>query len=97
MAFDVFYTPIAKETFILVYNFISEKFSIRVADQFLKKAEKTIELIAQQPLIYKSSSIDEKVRIANFTKNTSLFYQINGNTINLLFFFDNRQEPLIDT
>lgn len=95
MALDIFYTPKAKETFGLVYNFISDKFGIKVANKFLNKAEKIIFLISQQPFMYKSSSIDENVRIANFTKYTSLFYQVSGNKINLLFFFDNRQEPLI--
>ncbi|MES2448562.1 MAG: type II toxin-antitoxin system RelE/ParE family toxin [Bacteroidota bacterium] len=95
MALDVFYTPKAKETFVLVYNFIAEKFSIKIANQFLSKAEKTIHLISQQPFMYKSSSIDENVRIATFTKHTALFYQVKPKSINLLFFFDNRQEPLI--
>jgi plasmid stabilization system protein ParE len=96
MALDVFYTPKAKETFVLVYNFISDKFSVKIANQFLNKAEKTIQLIAHQPLIYKSSAIDEQVRVAIFTKNTSLFYQVKDNAVILLFFFDNRQEPIID-
>lgn len=95
MALEVFYTPKAKETFVLVYNFIAGKFGVKIANQFLSKAEKTIHLISEQPFMYKSSSIDENVRIATFTKNTSLFYQIQPNSINLLFFFDNRQEPLI--
>lgn len=95
MPLDVFYTPKAKETFALVYNFISENFGVKVANQFFKKAERTIHLISQQPFMYKTSSIDENVRIAPFTKNTSLFYQVKNKSINLLFFYDNRQEPLI--
>jgi plasmid stabilization system protein ParE len=95
VALTIFYTPKAKETFILVYNLIADKFSIKIANEFLTKAEKTIFLISEQPFMYKSSSVDENVRVANFTKNTSLFYQVTDNKINLLFFFDNRQDPLI--
>lgn len=76
MALDVFYTPKAKETFALVYNFISENFGVKAANQFFKKAEKTIHLISEQPFMYKASSIDENVRIAPFTKNTSLFFKL---------------------
>ncbi|WP_316765254.1 type II toxin-antitoxin system RelE/ParE family toxin [Pedobacter frigiditerrae] len=95
MALAVFYTPKAKETFVLVYNLIAEKFSVKIANEFLSKAEKTIRLISEQPYMYKSSAIDEDIRVANFTKNTSLFYQVTNKQVNLLFFFDNRQDPLI--
>ena len=94
MALNILYTPKAKETFVLVYNLINEKFGVKIANNFLIKAERTIHLISEQPQMFKSSSISEDVRVAHFTKNTSLFYQVADQQINLLFFFDNRQEPL---
>ncbi len=95
MSLQVVYTPRSKESSISVYNFIRNKFSIRSADKFLLKAEKIIELIADYPLMYKATSIDEKVRIAVITKQTSLFYKVTDTSIQLLFFWDNRQEPIL--
>ena len=62
MSLPIFYTPRSKETLELVYHFINNKFGQKSADAFLLKAEKTIRLIALQPLMFKASQIDENVR-----------------------------------
>jgi|GEM_PF-2056936 len=54
MSFEVLYTPTAKVTLNTVYTFIQIKFGERIAFQFLKKAEKTISLIAENPLMFKA-------------------------------------------
>ncbi len=94
MSFSVFYTPHAEETFKATYQFVSEKFGQGAALKFLTKAEKTIALIADHPFIFKPSLFDPNVRVALISKRCSLFYQLNENSIYLLFFWDNRQEDL---
>lgn len=94
MSLNIFYTPNAKETLNSVYHFIQHKFGNTAANKFLRKAEKTIKLIAEHPLMFKSSTIAENVRIALITQQCSLFYLVNENSVDLLFFWDNRQEPI---
>jgi len=96
MSLNVFYTTEAKETLSAVYSFIQEKFGTRSADKFVTKAEKTIALIAEQPFMFKGSPLGENVRIGFITKQTSLFYLVTEQSIDLLFFWDNRQEPLFE-
>jgi plasmid stabilization system protein ParE len=96
MSLQIFYTPHSKETLGAVYNFINLKFGRRSADEFVLKAEKTIQLIVQHPLMFKASTIDENVRIGLISKQTSLFYRVTDTSIHLLFFWDNRQEPFGD-
>jgi plasmid stabilization system protein ParE len=76
MILQIFYTPRFEETLESVYNFINDKFGQRAADRFVAKAEKTIELIAEYPFMYKTSSIDENIRIGLISKQTSLFYLV---------------------
>ncbi len=97
MAFDILYTGKAKETLNVVYTFIVEKFSLAIANKFINQTELKIKLISENPFIYKSSILDESIRIALINKHTSLFYQIKGNKIYLLFFWDNRQDPFFTT
>ena len=97
MALEIFYTDRAKETLNLVYIFLTENFGNAIAYKFIKTSEAKINLISKNPFIYKSSIIDASVRIALVNKHVSLFYQIKGNHIYLLFFWDNRQEPLFNT
>jgi plasmid stabilization system protein ParE len=95
MSLQVLYTPHSKETLTSVYNFIKNKFGIRAANKFVSKAENTIQLIAQHPLMFKATTIDETIRIGFISKQTSLFYRVTDNAIHLLFFWDNRQEPIL--
>ena len=95
MSFEIYHTPRAKETFKSVYNFIRNQFGSHAADKFAFKTEKIIWLIAENPLMHKASPIDENVRIGLITKQTSIFYRITGTSIHLLFFWDNRQEPVL--
>ena len=93
MSLEIFYTPRSNETLKSVYDFIFYKFGIKSADKFVSKAEKTIALIAEQPFMFRATSIDENVRIGFISKQTSLFYRVEHTSIHLLFFWDNRQEP----
>jgi plasmid stabilization system protein ParE len=95
MSLPIVYTSEALETLTAIYNFISNKFGVNSADRFVLQAEKTINLIAEFPLMFKASSIDEKVRVGFISKQTSLFYKINSTSITLLYFWDNRQDTII--
>lgn len=90
----VVYTPKAKETLKLVRDFLIENWGEKSATNFLEKCDVLIDLIANQPLMFKATTIDVNVRVATITKQTSLFYEIKDNHIILLFFYDNRQDPI---
>jgi len=95
MSLAVVYTPRSKDTLASVYKFILGRFGINSANKFLLKAEVTIRLIAGHPFMFKSSTIDENVRIGLITRQCSLFYRVTDSSVHLLFFWDNRQEPVI--
>jgi plasmid stabilization system protein ParE len=94
MGLPVLYTPRSRETLIIVYNLIRNKFGEKAANKFVTKVEKTIAIIAEQPFIFKATNIDDNVRIGYVTKQTSLFYRVTESSIHLLYFWDNRQEPV---
>lgn len=96
MSLAVNFSPESRETFSSIYHFVLQKFGERSAHEFALKTDKTIRLIAQNPLMYKASAIDKQVRIGIISKQTSVFYEVTPEAINLIFFWDNRQEPLIE-
>jgi plasmid stabilization system protein ParE len=57
MSLPIFYKPRSKETLEAVYHFIYNKFGVKAADKFVVKADRTIELIAQQPFMFKASQL----------------------------------------
>lgn len=95
MKLAIFYTPRSKQTLASVYNFIKNKFGLKSANKFAAEAAKIIELIAHHPYMYKASFIDADVRIGLISKQTSLFYRVTDTSVHLLFFWDNRQEPVM--
>ena len=95
MSLQIFYTPRSRQTLESVYQFIQNKFGTKSADHFLLKAEKTISLIAEHPLMFKASTVDDNIRIGFISKQTSLFYKVTETSVHLLFFWDNRQEPFL--
>ena len=95
MKLEVFHTPHARSTLTAVYNYIENNFGGKEAEKFINKAEKTIDLIASQPYIFKASEIAENIRIGLINKQCSFFYKILENRIDLLFFWDNRQKPIL--
>lgn len=95
MSLQVLYTPRSKESLQSVYNFILDRFGDRSAGKFVSKADKTINLISEQPFMFRTSDLDEKIRIALITRQCSLFYKVTETSVHLLFFWDNRQDPIL--
>jgi plasmid stabilization system protein ParE len=58
-----------------------------------KEIEKTIDLLSRNPLLFQSSDLNLAVRRVVVAKKNTLYYRINGNTIEVLSFFSNRQNP----
>lgn len=94
MSLKVLSTQSSDETFIAIYDFIEARFGKRSANKFLEKAESIVALIAEYPFMYKATSIDNSVRIAAISKQTSLFYRVTETSIHLLYFWDNRRDQL---
>jgi plasmid stabilization system protein ParE len=91
---SIFWTDEAKETFAAIFSFILDRFNERSAKKFLKQTNRILAIIKLQPEIFEAS-ISDQFRKGKITNHTSVYYEIEDDQIRLLFFFDNRQEPLI--
>lgn len=94
MNLDIVYTPRAQLTLIACYNFVLENWGEKYADEFIFKIESILIKISEQPYIFRSTVIGDDVRIALVVKHVSLVYEIRKDKIILLFFWDNRQDPV---
>jgi plasmid stabilization system protein ParE len=94
MSLEIIFTDDASEMLLSIIRLIESKWGAKQAERFLSKTYKTIDLISKQPYLFKASSINETVRICVLTRQTSFFYEVRDNKIIILFFWDNRQDPL---
>jgi len=94
MDLEVHWTLTAKSTFDTIVALIEEQWSMSSSDKFVQTTKKSLLNISRQPFMFPESGI-ENVRKAVITKQTSVFYEVHEDKIVLLFFWDNRQDPLI--
>lgn len=93
MALKVHWTKRAEKTFEKVVVYLLKEWSEKEVQNFVRKTNNVIGHISEKPKMFPSS---KKINIhsALITKHNSLLYKIIGNNqIDLLFFWDNRQNP----
>ncbi len=87
-------TDNAKFTLQTIFDSIESRFSPKRADTFLLEVEKTLLKVSKNPEIFKATPLSKNVRIGKISKQSSFYYQINNNTVVVLYFWDNRQDPI---
>ena len=93
MSFVIKWTPLADETFDETIEFIKTHWNEDIINRFVQDTFSTIDLIKENPKLYKTVTGFENVRKGSVNEFISLFYRINQNNIELLYFWDNRKNP----
>ena len=76
-----------------LFNYLIEKWSIKVKNEFIEKLDYSIELIRNKPELFPESKEGKKIRKCVVTKQTTLFYRFTSKQINVVTIFDTRQSP----
>jgi plasmid stabilization system protein ParE len=76
-----------------LFNYLIEKWSIKVKNEFIEKLDYSIELIRNQPELFPESKEGKRIRKCVVTKQTTLFYRFTSKQINVITIFDTRQSP----
>lgn len=95
MRYEIVLTQTAIETYESIFEQIRMGWGDKVADKFEIKMFETLNQISQTPLIFKAISENSSVRKGLVNKNCSFFYEVNSFEIQILFFWDNRQDSLL--
>ncbi|WP_183573168.1 type II toxin-antitoxin system RelE/ParE family toxin [Mucilaginibacter sp. X5P1] len=95
MSLEIRFTLEAEET----YNELAIQLRARWGDKFVIKFEakilKILNLISEAPFIYPIVEENTEVRKCLLHKNCSMLYKVYDNVIEIVCFWDNRQDPLI--
>jgi plasmid stabilization system protein ParE len=93
--FEVIFSKRANETFDLIQTQLLTRWGTGIVIKFEQRTWKIIKSISNTPYIYQSIKTNVEVRKAVIHKNCSLFYKIREKRVVILFFWDNRQEPIL--
>ena len=91
---QIIWSKNAQITFDAIVVYLENSFGNDVAVKFIAKTGSSIQAITSFPNLYKAISLKQNVRKATISKVCSFYYEINDNTIVILYFWDNRQEPI---
>jgi plasmid stabilization system protein ParE len=94
--YEIILSETAIDSFEAIFDQIQARWGDRIATKFENKVTGTLALLAKRPLIFKSIEAQSNVRKGFIDKNCSFFYEISSEQVQILFFWDNRQEPLFE-
>ncbi|MEO6631137.1 MAG: type II toxin-antitoxin system RelE/ParE family toxin [Mucilaginibacter sp.] len=93
MHFDVIFSDEADDTFESIGQQIMNKWGEKELKEFRRRTYNVTEIISNFPLIFQAVN-KTHVRKAFIHKNCSMFYVVGEKRIEVLFFWDNRQDPM---
>lgn len=89
---EIAWSPTAIKSFQRVIDYLEQEWTQREVFRFVSKTEITIKLIASNQVKFRSSG-RENVHEVLVTKHNLLIYRIDKNRVQLLRFYDTRQNP----
>ena len=93
--FELVFSKKANQTFDLIQEQILNRWGERSVKKFDERVYEVLQLLKESPLIYEAVRQYPNVRRATIHPNCTLYYKIDKKRIVLLFFWDNRQEPIL--
>ena len=76
-----------------IIEYLESRWTKREITKFAKLLEKQINRIKNNPFLFLKSETVEDYRKSVLSKQTTLYYTINGSEIRIISLFDNRQNP----
>lgn len=92
MSYSVTWSPAAQLTYYYVMEYLDEHWTPRELGTFITRTEEVISHICDNPLLYPYSRESDTHKCV-VVKQVSLFYRIKAGAVELLVFWDNRQDP----
>jgi len=89
--FKVFWTDEAINNLESILDYLNTRWTKREIDNFRKKLGKQINLIENNPRLFPLSNYNKRLRKAVISKQTTIFYELSGHDIYLVYLFNNNQ------
>jgi plasmid stabilization system protein ParE len=91
-SYSVIWSPTARLTYYQTLEYLDENWTEKELAAFINRTEEVISHICENPLLYPYSKESDTHKCV-VVKQVSLFYRIKTTDIELLVFWDNRQDP----
>ena len=91
--YKILWTDNALKELEQTIEYLEENWTERELRNLAESLEETITLISQNPLMFQSSKKKKDIRRAVILSLNSLYYRVSKDSVEILSFFGNRQNP----
>lgn len=92
MAYEIVWLPKAEMTFEGIISWLQTNWTDREISNFVARTNVVLDMIRINPKLYRGAG-KRKIREVVINKQIILLYRIKSNKVELLTFFDTRQNP----
>ncbi|MES2426316.1 MAG: hypothetical protein V4560_05055 [Bacteroidota bacterium] len=94
MKYSIEFSIYAFETYDSITDQVEARWGYKVLNDFEERVTEILTKIQESPFIFQAIDKDQRVRKSVIHGNCSVFYEIKQTTVEILFFWDNRQDPM---
>lgn len=91
--YKIRWTKNAKDELKTTFEYLEQNWSDLSVSKLAIEVERTVILISRNPKLFQESCKHPEIRRAVILKHNSMYYRENGDLIEILSFFANRQHP----
>jgi plasmid stabilization system protein ParE len=93
MALKIVWSKRASFKFDQIISYLIDEWGEKSAKQFISRVFDFLEILSEFPEIGSVENKEKNIRGFTIVKQVNIYYRIKGDTIILILFFDNRQNP----
>lgn len=91
--YKIFWTDFALSELEKTIEYLEENWTERELQNLAFEIEETLNLLSHNPNLFQASEIKKEIRRVVVAKHSTLYYRVKDNSIEIISFFSNRQNP----
>ena len=91
--YNILWTEHALTELEATITYLEKNWTEKELKKLATEIEKTIDMLSRNPFLYQSSDVSLEIRRVVVAQKNTLYYRVNGNSVEVLSFFSNRQSP----
>lgn len=93
MSYKVIWTPRSEKNFADIVGYLEKEWDKPVMLAFFDRVDQLLKIISDNPELFPSIDKERKIHKSILNRHITLYYKIKPTQIDLLTFWDNRQDP----
>ena len=93
MSYSLHWSPKAEKKFLLIVQYIQQNFGNVIAEKFIERVDQSVSALKEMRKAFPEFNKRKNIRRCVITKQTTVYYRIKNDSIELIALFSNHQNP----